>query len=93
MSSAGVPEPGMPRTARCSTRNVLVQRREGGQHGFAQAALRIVVLDDDDAASRLARRRGQALRVQRLDRVEVDDPRRHAPLAEPLRGLQAGVDA
>ena len=50
-----------------------------------------MVLDHDDAPAGCSRGRREAPRVERLDRVEVDDAGGQPALDEPLRGVQAGV--
>ena len=73
-SSAGLPEPGISRTARCANwSSVAGERREDG---LAEASLGPVVLDDDDPSVRRLDRLAQRVRVDRLQRVEVDHARR-----------------
>ena len=92
MPAAASSSSGFPRTA--SAHGELDDARrllgvgERGEHGLAEAALRPVVLDGDEAALASPRPRRAALGVERLDRVEVDHPRRDSVLCERIRGGQ-----
>src|SRR5256714_13701494 len=61
-------------------------------HGGAEAALRVVVFDDHQAATRQGRRLLQRDPVDGLDTVEVDNPRLDSVAFELVGGCQAVVD-
>ena len=94
ISSAGVPEPGMSRTASLTT---VGGRRpgcdEGVEHGVAEPALEPVVLDHDQLAAGVPRGLLQRLPVDRLDRIGVDDADRDAFGLQRLVRLQRLVHA
>ena len=89
ISSSGLPEVGRPFTARCAMRGAV--RRERFHHGGAEAALGVVVLDDDELSLGGFHRLAQRLHVDRLDRVEVDHPGRDLLRRQLVGGGEAVV--
>ncbi|MEY9892888.1 hypothetical protein ABIA31_006566 [Catenulispora sp. MAP5-51] len=63
---------------------------ESRRHGFAEAALGVVVLGDDDCLG--PRRPEDGVAVQGLDRVQVDDASLDAQPIELFMGFERLVD-
>ena len=75
----------MKRTASSLPLTVDAALGERAEDRLAQAALRPVVLDGQNVAACLLGRGDERLRVERLDRVQVDDAR-----LDPCRGQRVG---
>ena len=74
MSSAGVPEPGRSADGQVDDADRVARVVERVEHRAADAALRVVVLGDDEPVAGRGRGLEQRLGVDRLDRVQVHDP-------------------
>ena len=86
MSCSPVPEPGIPLTARCDDVEARPPvRQQAFGHGRSQPAFGMVVLRHDDPSGGGRHGLGEGGRVNRFDRVAVDDS-----CLDPLGAKQVG---